>query len=78
MLMPLNEETRLSTAARRAPWTRREESIPLPPGRHGSLPIKLQLLEKVQVCDSVMYIIGLFYCICTAIHAAVGIYSVRA
>lgn len=61
MLMSLNEETRLSTAARCAPCTRREESIPLSPGAHDSLPIKLQLLERVQVCDSVMYLIGLFF-----------------
>lgn len=61
MLMSLNEETRLPTAARCAPCTRREESIPLSPGAHDSLPIKLQLLERVQVCDSVMYLIGLFF-----------------
>lgn len=60
MLMPLNEETRLSVAACCASCTRREESIPLSPGAHDSLPIKLQLLGKVQVCDSLMYLIGPF------------------
>lgn len=60
MLMPLSKEIRLSTAAPCAPCTRREKSIPLSPGAHDNLPIKLQLLEKSSVCDSVMYLIGLF------------------
>lgn len=46
----------------------RQESIPLSPGAHDSLPIKLQLLEKVQVCDSVMYLIGLFFTVSVVLY----------